>query len=219
VIQHIYIIPMIISAILSTKAFKRGWPLSYRLLSVYIFWCLFTEISAWAWVEYQKVAYHVQRPNNSWILTLSMLPMYILLSGVYYTSISTKLYRKTILFFTAIFSLFAIINMWWIQKLSIINSYTHLLADCIVFIYIYLYFEELRKGKETRKFSDIPMVWIAAGNFIYHLLNIPFLFLLNYLNKNNPGLALSFIYMYLFFISVNYILYIKSFLCPHPQQK
>lgn len=218
-IQHAYILPMIISAILSLKTFKQGWPLAYRIFSVYIFWCLVTELAAWGFVAFQKATYPDQQPNNHWILSISMLPMYLLLSWVYYSSIKNRVYRKIIFSCTVVFSVFAIINMLWIQKLSSINSYTHLLADCIVFMYIFLYFEELRKGKETGKFSNIPIVWIAAGNFIYHLLNIPFLFLLDYLNNNNPGLAKSFIYMYLFFIFINYILYIKAFLCPTPQQK
>jgi hypothetical protein len=219
VVKIIYILLILISAIISLKTFKRGWPLSYKIFSVYVWLCFFSEITAWGLAEYQKRNYPGQQPNNAWLLTAAMLPMYILLSWVYYESVRNRLYKKIIFVCTSFFILFALVNMFWIQKLTAINSYTHLFADCIIFVYIFLYFEELREGKEIRKFSNIPMIWIAAGNFIYHLLNIPFLFLLNQLNDFYPGLAKSYMHMYVFFIFINYILYIKSFLCPHPQQK
>jgi hypothetical protein len=218
-IQHAYILPMIISAILSLKAFKQGWPLPYRLFSVYIFWCLLTEIIAWSWVAYQKSAYPNKQPSNVWVFNSFIMPMYIILSAAYYSIIKNRLYKKLILFCATAFSLFAIINILWIQGISFVNSYSNLFADSIVLIYIFLYLEELRKEKEVQKVAAIPMVWIAAGNFIFHLLNLPFILFLNYLNNNYPGLALSFIYMYLSFIFINYILYIKAFLCPTPQQK
>ncbi len=218
-IQHIYILPMIISAILSLKTFKQGWPLSYRIFSVYIFWCLLTEIVAWSWVAYQKSAYPNKQPSNIWVFNTFIIPMYITLSATYYSIVKNRLYKKIILFCAAGFFLFAIINILWIQGISFVNSYSNLFADSIVLIYIFLYLEELRKEKEAQKVSAIPMVWIAAGNFIFHLLNLPFILFLNYLNNNYPGMALSFIYMYLSFIFINYVLFIKAFLCPTPQQK
>lgn len=218
-IQHAYIFPMIISAILSLKTFKRGWPLGYRLFAIYVFWCLLTEIIAWSWVAYQKSTFPNKQPSNICIFNTFIIPMYIILSATYYSIVKSRLYKKIILFCATVFSLFTIINVLWIQGISVVNSYSNLLADSIVLIYIFLYLEELRKEKEVQRVSTIPMVWIVSGNFIFHLLNLPFILFLDYLNNNYPGMALSFMYMYLSFIFINYVLFIKAFLCPTPQQK
>lgn len=212
---------MLICAILSLKTFRLRWPLSFRLFTVLFFVALATEIFARLWVFYPYTSYAFEHPsgNNAWIFSLSMIPQYLLMMSVYYYHTSSKKLRKGIIATAIIFVTFALINFIFWQKAEKINSNTHLLACLIMLLLNFIYFEELRKGDNLTKLSQQPLVWISAGIFAYHLLSIPFLFILNFLNENYMPLAQTFFYVYQVFIFIAYILYTIAFLCPTPQQK
>jgi hypothetical protein len=221
VIQHIYFIPLLISAILSLKAFRLRWPLPYRLFSILLFVIVFVEIAAtsWAYWLYDFNGWTYSK-NNRWIYNLSIIPQYLLYMAVYYFIIRNVVIKKTILITSVLFSIFTIVNIIYWQTLYDVNSYTHLIADCIILLLSFVYFEQLKKEKEVVKLSLQPMVWISFGACVYHLLNIPYLFGMNYLVKNNfISFAYSFHYFYLIFQCIMYISYAKAFLCPTPQQK
>jgi hypothetical protein len=220
IMQHLYLIPMLVSAILSLKAFRLRWPLAYKIFSVLLFIALITEVAAnlWHYYLYNFSGMHYSN-NNAWIYTSSFIPQYILFFFVYHQALHSKLIKSLVVIVSLLFSLFVIINAWFIQKAFLINSNTHIAADCIMLLLIFSYFEQLRKEKEIVKLSDQPMVWISLGAFIFHLLNIPFLLMINYLNKSLPSVALAFFYVYLLFIFVSYVLYSKAFLCKTPQPK
>jgi hypothetical protein len=219
VINYIHVFPILIGVILGLKFYSRGWPLISKLLTILILTALITEVTAFGWSYYHlKNGGTPQQINNSWIYTLALIPYYLIFFAIYYNAVNRNSFKKTILYSGIAFLLFALINMFFIQKLGKVNSYTHLMADLIVFMCIYFYFEELRLAKEVKKLYSNPMIWISAGSFFFHLLNIPFLFLLNYLNSYYMPIAKSFVYMYIFFIFINYTFYIKALLCPAPQK-
>jgi hypothetical protein len=213
VIQYIYFIPLLISAILSLKAFRLSWPFQYKTFSVLLFFSIIVETLALIWTRY----FH----NNYLIYTLAITPIYLLYMAVYYYAITSPVIRKAILVTGILFAIFGILNFLLWQKLLIVNTVSHMVADLIILLLIFIYFEQLKKeqDKENIKLSSNPMVWISLGAFIYHLLSIPFIFSINYMAKNNLSFVQSFYKVYLIVQCIMYILYIKSFLCPHPQQK
>jgi len=220
VIQHLYLLPMLISVLLSLKAFRLGWPLAYKIFSIFLFTALFTEIFGNLWHYYlHNFNGWKYSKNNAWIYTASFIPQYVLLMFVYHQALNSKKMKRIILFVAIAFSLFTILNFCYWQTLFIINNNTHIAADCIMLLLVFAYFEQLRKAKEPVKLSVQPMVWISLGVLVFHLLNIPFLLSINYLIRNFPSLATSFLYVYLLFIFVSYVLYSKAFLCPTPEPK
>ncbi len=220
-LQHIYFLPIIISAILSLRTFGLGWPLAYKLFSILLFLALATEIYARAWVYHQyNLSGGKVIPNNIWIYTLSIVPQYLLYMSMYYLTITIRWIRKAIVWTAGVFSIFAILNFTFWQKLTVVNSHSHVLADLIVILLALGYFEELRRKDEIIKLSKQPMVWISFGACIFHLLNIPYILNINALYQQNIGsFPRAFLYLYQGFIIVMYLLFSIAFLCPTPRQK
>jgi len=219
VIQHLYLIPMFISAILSLKAFRLSSFAPYKLFSILLFTALTTEILANLWHYYlHDFNGWSYSKNNAWIYTISFIPQYVLFMLVYHRALQSTRIKKVIVYTAVLFTLLVLINVLFIQKFYIINSNIHILADCIMLFLAFAYFEELRRDKVIYKLSDQPMVWISLGSLVFHLLNIPFLLSINYLNRHFPAAAISFFYVYLLFIFVSYVLYSRAFLCKTPPQ-
>jgi hypothetical protein len=220
VIQHLYLLPMLISAILSLKTFRLNWPAAYKTFSVSLFVALFTELFARFWRFYLHNHWGFNYPHiNHWIYTTSLIPQSLLLLAVFYQIIHTKLYKKIILLFAVLVVIFVVLNFSLWQSFYEINSNSHVFIAALVLVVVLMYFEELRREKEVKKLSQQPMVWIAFGVSVFHLLSIPYFLSINYLIDKHPSLAGSFIYMYLLFICFWYLLYIKALLCPTPQDK
>jgi hypothetical protein len=220
VMQHLYLIPMLVSAILSLKAFRLSWPLAYKIFSIFLFTALFTELlgNLWHYYLHGFNGWHYS-PNNAWIYSASFIPQYGLLMFVYHQVLDSKIIKRLIVVTALAFSVFAIFNFCCWQKNLVINSYTHIAADGIMLLLVFAYFEQVRKGKGLVKLSAQPMVWISLGVLIFHLLSIPYLLSINYLYLNYKSLATSFIYVYLLFVFATYVLYSKTFLCPTPEPK
>ena len=210
---------LLISALLSLKAFRLSWPLAYKLLSVLLFVALATEILAILCDEY---LYQFKGWNyftsNYWIMTFSIAPQYLLYMAVYYEVLHNKRIKKRIIWVAIIFTFFVILNVSFWQGINAINSLSHLFADIIMLILVYVYFEQLRTQKKIVVLARQPMVWISIGVFIYHLLNVPFLYCLEFLFNSYPMLSNSVLQVYHILIFLSYTFFIKAFLCPQPQK-
>lgn len=220
--QNIYLIPMLISAIFSLKAFRLKWPLAYRIFSIYLFIALITDVLGTLWRVYLfqfKEWTPFGAEYNSWILTFSIAPQYLFLMAVYYEVLKSKKIKKAIHFIAIGFTFFVIINFTFGQGIKAINSLSHLIADAIMLLLVYFYVEQLRTQNELVKLTEQPMIWISLGVFIFHLLNIPLLYCLDYLYHSNKATAVSFMQFYRLIIFLTYTLFIKAFLCPTPRRK
>jgi len=211
---------MLVCVVLSLKAFRLRWPPAFRIFSVLLFTALLTEIIANAWHYYlHNINGWTYSDNNAWIYTISLVPQYVLFMLVYYHELHSKNIKKAIIGACCLFTLFTIFNFCFWQKPDMINSYTHILADCIMLLLVFAYFEQLRREKTQVRLKEQPMVWISLGVLAFHLLNIPFLLSINYLNINFKIVATTFLYVYLSFIFMCYVLYSKAFLCQTPRLK
>jgi hypothetical protein len=220
VIQHAYLLPMLICAILSLKAFRLRWPFEYKIFAVYLWLAVFTEAAGRSYVFYQ---YSIGTPkkeiNNIWIYTPLVILQYLLCAVFFYYALTSVRFKRVIAILTILFGCFSILNAAFIQGLSQINSYMHLFSDGLLIFCVFTYFEETRKTPELRDITKLPLTWISLGIFIFHLLNIPYLISINYLYINHTSVAIAFMYLYQTIIFISYILIIKAFLCPTPPQK
>ncbi len=230
VIQHIFIIPLLISAILSLKVFRLRWPFQYKIFSVLLLFLLILECFNIIWKYYLHNAFgwHYSQATI-WSYNISFAFQYLLYTLFYYHSLSHLKFRRAVLVTGILLCIFIILNQLFWQGLHQVNTYAHILADCCMIFFCFAFFEELKnseiKNEKLKLLSGNmsimknPLVWISLGVFIYHLLNIPYLFGMNYMVKNKIPFAVNFHYIYMSFVCLMYICFIKSFLCPHPQQK
>jgi hypothetical protein len=219
-IQHIYIIPLLICMLLSLKSFRLKWPISYRIFSILLF-CVFTvELFAIIWKYYlHGLSNSHFSKSNLWLYNLFLIPQYILYLAVYYNAFASKNVKKVIIITGGFFLCFAILNIIFFQPINTVNSYTLLFADLIVIFLTVSYFEELRKQKDIINLTQHPLVWISLGAFIFHSANIPYLLSLEFLIHNNVSLAITLFYIYLGLNCLMYSFYTIAFLCQNPHQK
>jgi hypothetical protein len=223
IIHTIYLITLLVSAMFSLRVFRLNWPKAYKLFACFIFVAVFTELLATMWTSntfgFQKFN-PLGATNNHWIITIGLMPQYLLLMLVYLFLINSPYIKRIIAFIIPSYIVFSIINFIFLQGLNNINDYTHILASSIMLFLVFTHFEQIRKDTILLKLSNQPIVWISLGIFVYHLINIPYIFSMNYLiSENFFGTALAFHGFYLFILIATYSLYIKAFLCPTPQQK
>jgi hypothetical protein len=222
ILHSTYLVTVLVSAIFSLKAFRLNWPLPFKLFSAFLLTALLTEALG-TLLMYRPKAFGAWNPfdtdNNFWIITFLLIPQYLIQMAVFYEVLKKERLKKIIAVTAVFFTLFAVFNFIFWQGINAINSYTHIAGSFIMLFLVFAYFEQVRYGKEIISLKKQPMVWISLGNFIYHLLNIPYLLGINYLNEFYPEIAISFVNFYLFILVIMYLLFIKSFQCPHPQQK
>jgi hypothetical protein len=219
VIQHIYIIPLIICTALSLKTFRLRWPVHYRLFSILLILILFVESLAILWKYYFPTF-----PNwpystlNLWIYNLFLLIEYPLFLTIYYKVLRGNKAKKLILVLIPTYFLFAIINCFFIQGLFSVNSFTIIFASTSIIIATIVFFEQILKQKSFIELSRQPMVWISLGAFIFHCTNLPYIISLNYLIKTNQTIATSLYYVYLVLTCIMYSLYAIAFVCQKDHQ-
>jgi hypothetical protein len=222
VIHLTYLSTVLVSAIFSLKAFRLNWPLAYKLFSLFLFAALVTEIAGTLWA-YNLFGIRNWDPlktdNNAWLISFMLIPQYLLYIAVYHQILASHKLKNGIKLIVILYTIFAIANLIFGQGIAVINSYTHIAASFVMLFLVFAYFEQIRNNNKLISLKREAIVWISLGNFIYHLVNIPFLLSINYIIKYHPQIMEPFYIFYLLMLIITYALYIKSFLCPHPQQK
>lgn len=221
VLQHIYIIPLLLSTLLSLKSFRLSWPTPYKMFSFLLVCITVVEITAilWKYFFYSKIGAGHFSNSNIWLYNCFLIPQYLLYMLVYYKLLISSFLKKTIVITAILFSVFTVINLLFFQPIDTINSFPLIVASLIMLLLTTGYFEQIRKGKEIIQLTSEPMIWISLGAFIFHTANLPYIISLNYLIHNNIPLAIALFYIYLGLNCIMYTFYSIAFLCPHPHHK
>lgn len=220
-LQHIYIIPLFVSMLLSLKSFRLRWHVQYKLFSILLILVFVTEVFAICWKYYlhNNIGGGNYSNSNLWLYNIALIPQYLLYLRIYYLVIKSPALKKAIVIIGFIFPAFAIINLLLFQPLNSINSYSLVASSAIVLFLSVCYFEQLRNESEIIKLSAHPMVWLSLGAFIFHAANLPYIISLDYLIHNNLSLAVALYYIYLGLNCILYTFYSVAFLCQYPLLK
>lgn len=160
---HSYLIPLFISAILSLRAFRLGWPVYYKFFSLFLWSMVIVETIANSNIITGREA------NNWWIYDLSF-PLQYLFYGYYFFHIIRQPNKQRLVkLLTTIVVIFSIINLFKIQKLSLLNNYT-IIAGCTLVIGLSAtyYFQCLDDADSTALYKRSDF-WIVSGAFLCHL--------------------------------------------------
>ena len=220
VIQHIYIIPLLTSTVLSFRVFKDRWPFNYQLFSALLLFITLTEATAIGWKYYYSAPGKTSwSPSNLWIYNLSIILQYVIYMAIYYQVIKSVRIKRSIIIMGVLFALLSCTNLLFVQTIHQVNSYTVVMASGITVFLTIAYFDQLRGEKEYAPILRNPMAWISLGAFIYHAANLPYMVGLNYLIRNKISLAIALYYVFLLLNCIMYSLYIIAFLCKIPLRK
>jgi hypothetical protein len=177
----------------------------------------FVEVLAILW-KYHIIGIpnHPWSSSNLWIYNVFLLPQYLLYMALYYQVIRSAAIRKIIIALAVFYTVFALLNIFYIQHINNIDSLTLAVSSGIVIFLTIAYFEQLRKEEQLIRLTTHPMVWISLGAFIFHTANLPYLIGLNYLIHTNLPLAIALFYIFLALNCIMYTLYSVALLCPRP---
>ncbi len=110
---------------------------------------------------------------------IDWLHPFINVPSVIYIMVSTGLYsrmyfsliqKKKLWFIAATISLviFAVANLFFMQKMSFTNSYTYLFHSALLIIYTLSYFYSLMQNLPALHIHQLPAFWFSAGLLFYH---------------------------------------------------
>jgi hypothetical protein len=217
---YIYLIPMLLSAILSLVVFRKKWPQPYPVFSIALICNLSVELFALLWNLYlHNTRWWHFTPGNLWCYNFYLLPQYLFYLYFFYKVIRNKKIKKNILLFSGFFTLFALANYFLLQKAHQTNSYTMIAGYIAVIVLCIHFFNQTSSEKEAVELAKSPAIWISSGLLLFNLCSLPCFIFTNYLNIKNPALSLSLFYVVQVLNIITYSFYSIAFLCkPHFQK-
>jgi hypothetical protein len=226
-IQLLYYIPVLISAILSYKSFKQNWPAPYKMFSRLLFLVLLIETGGIGFKLYQYLHTGTEAAQYNLLWYNSFLvPQYLLYIAVFYLAIRSEKIKQILKVVAVLFTVLAVGNMLFLQTINKVNSYTLIMASGIVLFCIIVWYNqshkdeeiEAKKGAIPLSLMKNPMAWIALGAFIFHLAFPPYILGLNYLTAEDRSLAIKLFYLFQLLNFAMYTFYSIAFLCKRPLQ-
>jgi hypothetical protein len=215
--NYIYLLPLLVSAIFSLKAFRLKWPIPFRIFSVFLLTTLGVETFAIAWkFGLCHTAYWHYSRNNLWIYDAFVSIGELFLLAYFHGVIRNQTVRKLIRWSIAPILLFGIVDYIYIQSPYMINNYTFVLTNSITIFLLLVFFNQVLRQKEIIRLDRSTEIWIAMGCFLYYSGTLPLFIFLNYLNREQPKLAESYFHINIALDFVMYTFFSISFLCkPH----
>ncbi len=116
------------------------------------------------------------RINNYPIFNLYTIVEFFLLTGIYYLSFTDRFTRRLLQILGLVFLLFALADLWLIEGLFKLNSYTLALEALILMPLSLLFFIRINRELRVPVLTRYPMFWINSGVLIYFSGNL-FLFI------------------------------------------
>ena len=218
VIQHLFILPLLISIVIGMKNLRLQWSSPYKIFFVLLVTVGIVESLSVIWTFcLPLIPNWPYKKDSLWIMNIGLIPQYLLYIAFFYKINHSKRVKKVLIIAAPAFIIFVIANWFLFQSINSINSYSLIVASSIIVGSALRYFDQLLKDKETAKEDLRPLIWISSAALLFHIGLIPYIYNLNYLIANNLSLALSLFYLFSFLNFTLYTCYTIALLCqPSP---
>jgi hypothetical protein len=218
--HYLYLLPLLLSTILSLRAFKQEWAKPYRLFSVFLWTTLAFEIFALAWKwELYQTAWWSFKPYNLWIYNLALI-LRNLFYGVFFEMlIPDRKQKRVVRFAAAVIFIFGIADYLFIETPHQVNSYNIIAGNILVILMCFLFSRSLLEQDKLIVLYRHPAVWISLGAFVYHTGSLPFFICLKYWAIEFPKLSISLLYINHSLNIIMYLLFITAFVCKPQYQR
>lgn len=208
--EYWFLLPLLLSAILSLRSFWQKWPKQYRWFAVLLIVSLLTEVLAISWKWHLHGQYS---KNNLWIYNIFITIRLALLLTIFYEVLHATWIKKMIRYIGPVLVLFGVLNYAFIQGPFRYNTYSVIFAHAPIIILCLCYFKQWIDETKTIEFYKEPMAWMVSGVFLYHAASLPFLVMLNFLNMQQSGLAMLSLPINMTLNLIMCFFYLISFLC------
>lgn len=139
--------------------------------------------------------------------------MYLFYLYFFYKVLLLPKLRQMIKLLAVIYILFALINLFFVQGLTTLNSYTDLLAYFIMVFLSIAYYYQLLRAKEIVSLRNDIAFWISTGVFIFHLGSLLSSFVINYVYSYSQKDARSILTIIHIASVTMYLTYSIAYLC------
>lgn len=212
--EYWFLLPLLLSAILSWRSVLQKWPRPYRIFAVLLMISFATEVLAisWKWYLYDDFTKPYSK-NNFWIYNPFITIRFAMLAIIFYQILESVKVKKVIRMVSPVLVLFCIGNYIFIQGPFQYNTYSMLLTHLSIIGLCVYYFRQLLNDSNDITLHKEPAVWMALGTFIYMVSSFPFLFILGFLNMGQTKLAYAFLPINKTLNLIMCACYLISFIC------
>lgn len=217
--SFIYLIPMLLSAIFSLKAFTQKWPKPFKIFSVYLIVCLTIEIvSLLLLFEWIKPLFGERAGHNLWLYNFGLIVEQSIMLIFFYHILNHKGVRKIVGLFILTLVPFAFLNYFFLQGAHVVNSHSIVPFEVLTIIFGTIYFSQTINNNHTERLFKNPLIWILLGVFVYNLVAVNFFLTISYLSMNYQNIASIYFYVNDGMNIISYSFFLIAFLCkPHPK--
>lgn len=215
--QYLYLIPLFISVIASTKVFKENWAGPYRAFSAFLYFTFLVEIFAISWKLFLHQTFYWDLPkSNVWLYNLFIIPIYLFYLSFFVAVLDNIKLKKSWKWIASIYFMFGILNLSFFQTISQLNTFSVITGSAMVVICSCLYFLQELNREIPGKIASSPLFWIASGALLFHSVSLPYFIFINYLSRTNLSLAMTLFNIHLVLNILMYSFYLIAFLCKNP---
>jgi len=184
--------PLIFSwaaSIVALIAFRRWLSLHFKLLLVFVFLYAFIDTAGNIIARYYidtagNITARHNKLNNHFYYNLVWGVQYMVIAYFYYHTLQSRIIKKIILGFFALFPIFFIINASWIQGFYRLQTYSIVLGASFMLLFAVSYIWQVYTSTETQSIFRDPVFWFSVAWLFYYGLTAPYLGMLNYLLHN-----------------------------------
>jgi len=180
--------PLIFSwaaCIVALITFRRWMPLHFKLLLVFVFLYAFIDTTGAVIGRYYDI-------SNHFLYNIVWGVQYMIIAYFYYHTLKSRVIKKIILGFFALFPIFFVINAFWIQGFYTFQTYSIVLGASFMLLFAVSYIWQVYISTETQSIFRDPIFWISLAWFFYYGLTAPYFGMLNYLLNKDPDFASNY---------------------------
>jgi hypothetical protein len=159
-----------------------GWPRlspALRLLAMYLVVAEATLLAATVAELYQP-QWHLALWHAFTILET------LIFFRIYYLTLRFRLLQRLILWVTPVFTLFALLDTFYLEGLQQVNAYTHVLQSALLIALALLYFEQLLNELQVTRLERDPLFLVSTAVVLYFSGTVlMFVFINHFLTTND----------------------------------
>ena len=218
--SYIYLIPVLLSAIVSLRSFRLKWPLAFRIFSISLLLTLLIEYFAicWKWGFNQTKWWHYTR-SNMWIYDAFVVIKYMFVCSFFYYILRSTFIKKLIIYSFCLFIPLACYNYFLFQGSFNVDTYSIIFTNSFTILCSLLFFIQVLRDKNLITLTKDARVWISLGLLLYNAGTLPFFIFFNYLINEQPSMAVSYLYINDALNIIMYTLFLIAYLCSPRSQK
>jgi len=183
----------LIAAVLGTIYFKKYFSSTEKYFFYYLWLTFFIDALGAFFGTFLKM-------KISWIYILFVFFSFLFYFYWYYTILKKKLFKKIVIFFSIVFTIYAVINFLTLSWTDLYHRQTIIFGSFIIIVVSLFYFSELLNSDKVLNIKNELRFWITTGLLLFYVGVFPLMVFYEQFEKN-------YITAHILFIVMNAILY------------